>query len=264
MKSVLRTLIVEDESVIRRGLIATFDWEAAGCIVVGDAQTGREGLQKMAELRPDLVIADICMPDMNGLTMIEEGQRICRFSSILLTGYPKFEYAKLAIELHVHAYLLKPIRHEELLHAIRTLPRENETEKTKPLEALWKPDEYEAAFLRGSDDYHISYMLTAIKERYFTHISIEALAEEMFVSKSYLSRKIREETGATFTDLLSRYRVQKAVELLEEKKLRINEVAWETGFHDYKHFSSVFKKYMKMPPTEYMSRLHGKETQMGK
>lgn len=258
----LRALIVEDENVIRRGLIATFDWEAAGCIVVGDAQNGREGLQKIEELRPELVIADICMPDMDGLAMIEQGLRLCRFSSILLTGYPKFEYARLAIELHVHAYLLKPIHHEELLRAILTLPKENGESKAapKPLAVLWRPGEYEGVFQQENPDYHVAYMLTAIRERYAERVSIEVLAEELFVSKSYLSRKFREGTGATFTDLLSKYRVQKAAELLSERKLRVNEVAWETGFHDYKHFSSVFKKYMKVPPTEYMNRLHGGET----
>lgn len=68
----LRVLIVEDEDIIRKGLVYTTDWLGMNCIVVSEAANGREGLEKILEYHPDIVIADICMPFMDGIAMIKK------------------------------------------------------------------------------------------------------------------------------------------------------------------------------------------------
>lgn len=250
----LRTLIVEDEMIIRKGLIATFDWMAAGCTVVGEAKDGIEGLEMIHSLRPDLVISDITMSGMSGLAMIEEAQKTCHFHSILLTGYSEFEYARCAVSLHVHAYLMKPINKTELMDAIQTLPR---VEKTILPEDSLHPD---FPIIEGFDviasrqlNFHVRAVIEYIQNRYSEKLQLESIAEELFVSKSYLSRKLQEETAHTFMELLYQFRIQKALELLGEGRYRVNEVATLCGFHDYKHFNSVFKKYLHMTPSEYLS-----------
>lgn len=97
-----RVLIVEDEEIIRLGLKSTIDWLSMQCNVVGLAKDGVEGLKLIEELQPDIVIADICMPRMNGMDMIEQAQSKASFRSIILTSYSEFEYAKRAISIHVY------------------------------------------------------------------------------------------------------------------------------------------------------------------
>ena len=246
-----RTLIVEDEAISRKGLIATFNWMAAGCVVVGEAESGAEGLEKIRDLKPDLVISDICMYDMDGLDMIERGKQYCNFHSILLTGYSEFAFAQRAVALHVHAYLLKPVNRSELMNAILSLRIETESKNTTPT-----ADALEKGFNvinKNNMSYHVRYTLERIKENYTQRIQIDEIAKQLYVSKSYLSKKIHDETNHTFTDLLYQYRIQKAIELLNMGTYRINEIASMTGFHDYKHFNQVFRKYLHQSPSEYLN-----------
>ena len=68
----LRVIILEDEDIIRRGLVCTLDWQAMGCVVVGDAADGRQGLELIARTQPDVVLTDIRMPCLDGLQLAEK------------------------------------------------------------------------------------------------------------------------------------------------------------------------------------------------
>ena len=113
-----RVLIVED--IIRKGIAYTMDWVSMGCTIIGEAANGREGVEKIQELKPDIVLADIMMPVMDGIEMIRKGQEIADFKAIIMTSYADFEYAKKAIDLGVSAYLMKPVDGEELKKSVET------------------------------------------------------------------------------------------------------------------------------------------------
>lgn len=81
------------------------DWLSMGCVVVAEAADGKEGLEKIMEYKPDVVIADICMPFMDGIEMIRTASEQVRFKSIILTSYAEFDYARRAIEARVCEYL---------------------------------------------------------------------------------------------------------------------------------------------------------------
>ena len=68
----LRVMIVEDEDMIRKGLVFTIDWLSMDCVVVAEASNGQEGYERILEYKPDVVIADICMPFMDGIEMIQK------------------------------------------------------------------------------------------------------------------------------------------------------------------------------------------------
>ncbi len=107
-------LLVDDETDIRDGLREVVPFEQYGFTVVGEAANGLEGLQKAEELHPDLIVTDIRMPLMDGLTMCREIRKALPATQfMILSGYDDFEYARQAIELHTMAYLLKPISSDE-------------------------------------------------------------------------------------------------------------------------------------------------------
>ena len=91
-----------------------------------------------------------------------------------------------------------------------------------------------------------------ICEQYAGKLTIESAAEELGISISYLSRKLKEYTDQTFLDILNKYRIQKAVNLLRDGKWRVYEIAEQVGFSEYKYFCSVFRKYTGMSPTEFV------------
>ena len=133
----IRVLIVEDEEIIRKGLINTIDWIEKDCNIVGEAINGLDGLEKIRELKPDLVITDIKMPNLNGLEMIKRCQsENIVFESILLTSYGEFEYAKEGINIGVVEYLLKPLDEELLYKALDKVKQKLENKKN--LEVLEK------------------------------------------------------------------------------------------------------------------------------
>lgn len=113
-----RVLIVEDEDIIRKGIAYTMDWMSMDCVIAGEAANGKEGVEKILELRPDIVVADIMMPYMNGIEMIRSTKDQVPYKSILLTSYAEFSYAKQAIDLKVSDYLMKPVEEEEIRKAI--------------------------------------------------------------------------------------------------------------------------------------------------
>ncbi len=126
-----RVLIVEDEDIIRKGIAYTMDWVGMGCTIVGEAANGREGLDKIKELSPDIVLADIMMPVMDGIEMIrlsKESEEYGEYKAIFLTSYADFDYAKKAIDLGVAAYLMKPVDEEELKKSIAKVILEIEKE----------------------------------------------------------------------------------------------------------------------------------------
>ena len=111
----MKIIIVEDEKSIRNGLVKMLPKLDPEYEVVGSAKDGLEGYQRILAEQPDLVIMDIEMPEMNGLTMLEKLRKEgFTGKAVVLTAYSDFSYAKRAIELGIENYLLKPIKLEEL------------------------------------------------------------------------------------------------------------------------------------------------------
>lgn len=108
-------LIVDDEELIRQGLKARLTYLEIETDEIFEASNGKEALEIVKDNRVDVVITDIRMPDMDGLTMIREIQKIqVHTQFMVLSGYAEFSYAEEAISLGVKAYLLKPVSNDEL------------------------------------------------------------------------------------------------------------------------------------------------------
>ena len=135
----MRIIIVEDEGVIRNGLSKFIERET-DYTVIGVARNGREGLEMICRLKPELIITDIRMPVMDGLEMLTEihksGQNVY---AIILTGYAEFEYAQKAITLGVQDYVLKPVDMEQMMErikAIETQIAEKQAKQSEPESCL--------------------------------------------------------------------------------------------------------------------------------
>ena len=113
--SYYRILLADDEEEVRKAIIRNIDWESLGFRVAGDADNGEEALEKIEQLKPDVLMTDIRMPYMDGLTLAARvRQKYPSIKILIFSGYDDFEYAKQAIKLNVTEYILKPVNSQEL------------------------------------------------------------------------------------------------------------------------------------------------------
>lgn len=240
----LKVLLVEDEAIIRRGLMFSFDWAAAGCTVIGEASDGEEGVEKIRALAPDIVLTDVRMPILDGLAMLEATKEEFGYEAVILSSYSEFSYAQRAISLGVKEYVLKPVDYDKLKGALE-----------KAGDACSVRSEVAATPMLSSPanvtNPYTKRLLRRIETDYTKRISITELSAEFGVSHVYLQNKFKEDTGYTFHDYLTRYRMMQAMQFLRTGEKRIYEVAEMVGFQDYKYFTAVFKKYVGISPGKF-------------
>lgn len=137
----MKILLIDDEYYFRQALKNMLSQTGLDLEICGEARDGEEGLKIVEEEKPEIVLADINMPLMDGLTFIDEAKKIQpQIKFVIITGYNNFDYAKRAISLGVRNYLLKPIEQEELSDSLRTIVQElySERKKNEDLKALQK------------------------------------------------------------------------------------------------------------------------------
>jgi two-component system, response regulator YesN len=132
MKREWRVLIADDEPIIREGIRDSVDWEALHMKVVEEAEDGEEALELVLHKDVDIVLADLNMPIMDGITFIKELRKErpeCRV--IIVTGHDEFSYAQEAIRLHVDEYILKPAEPAQLSKVLGRIEKELEEATVK-------------------------------------------------------------------------------------------------------------------------------------
>lgn len=112
-------LIVEDNQIALESLKRTIPWEKLGLHLIATAENGRLGCELIRQYRPDIVLADIHMPELDGLTMVELMEAELADSRVIfITAYEKIEYASRAIKLSAFDFILKPLDNEELCQSL--------------------------------------------------------------------------------------------------------------------------------------------------
>lgn len=242
----LKVLVVEDEEMIRRGIVLAVDWAALDCVVVGEAANGLEALKAVERLRPSLIITDLKMPQMDGLEMLrrlrEQGNNVY---VIILTAYDSFTYAQSALRLGAVDFLVKPFHDGDLEQAVTALRRRMEADSGEAALAL--PE-----LRKGDKSKYVLEAMDFIGRHYSDpSISIGLIAQHLGISEGHLSHLFKKETDYTLLNYLTRYRIHKAMGLLKDCRVKVYEVAEQVGYRDITYFSATFKKLVGVSPSEY-------------
>lgn len=266
-----KVVIIDDEPIIVRGLQKAIKWEEIGCSVVGTAANGLEGIEVIRKEKPDILISDISMPGMDGLSMIAALKS--EFSDMeitILTGFRDFDYAQEAIRLGVCRFLLKPSKMEELEEAVSVMmnnlkskavvdktDREDALEKAGSGEDESEEVEAEEVLDSAASSFIVKNALAFIEENYKERLKLADVADNVYVSQWHLSKLLNKYTGQNFSEILNNIRMEQAKKLLVNPSLRIGDIAEEVGFLDMAHFSRVFKKQVGVSANEYRNKVLG-------
>lgn len=176
-------LLVDDEINVRKGLRALIERADTTFGVIGECENGREALDRLSEERFDLVVADIKMPYMDGLTLIKESQKLAAGPKfIILSGYDDFNYAKTAIRYGVNEYLLKPVDMNEMIEALNKVESELKKEE-RIAEDINRADTLTNSLI----EHELSYIFSrdSLTEQEVTN-SIKALNVDIFNHDFYI------------------------------------------------------------------------------
>lgn len=111
-----KVVIIDDNALLVESLQKNIPWKEKNCIVVGTAKSGTDGLKLIQKYEPEIILSDIRMPEIDGLTMLEAAS--VKSKIIIISAYEEFSYAKRAIKLNVVDYITKPVRIESINAAV--------------------------------------------------------------------------------------------------------------------------------------------------
>ncbi|WP_455950505.1 response regulator transcription factor [Eubacterium sp.] len=244
----VKILIAEDEDIIRKGVAKYLNLHSDRFGAIYEAENGQEALDIIFKDQPDIVLLDIQMPKMDGITVMKKvANTDFKPLFIILSGYDEFKYAQKALHYGAKDYLLKPVRAADILGCINGLIDEylvtdKENNKNKEIEDS-------TPLVREAKEY--------IQEHYTGNLTVKDVSEKIGISSGYLSTIFNQETGQSFVDYLNRTRIEHACVYLEQNYLKVYEIAYKVGFQDEKYFTKVFKKIMQLTPKEYINRNYG-------
>ena len=213
--------------------------------LVGEAANGKDALNLVIKHRPDLIITDIRMPEMDGLALLEVIRSLSIHSlAIIISGYNDFQYAQQAIRYGVSDYLLKPIDENELYECILNCKK-----KLNLADSTAQKDVQEGD--KAKNNLIVKHVMEYIDTHYNQNIGLADVANAVAVHPNYLSSLFTRVMGERFSEYLGRMRIEKSKALLLRPQLKIYEVAEMVGYSDYRWFSKLFKYYVGMSPLDY-------------
>lgn len=231
---------------------------------VHKAANGRQALEILDAERIDLIISDVLMPEMDGLTLcrsVKENIQTSHIPVILLTAKSEIESRIEGLEVGADSYIPKPFHPEHLSIRIEKLIERMDLIRKK---------------FTNFGDAELAQMSTGIGERdddFFQKITkciqahlaepefnAENIAEEVGMSKASLYKKVKTITGHTPHGLIKQYRLKKAADLLRNSNLSVSEVIYETGFNSRSYFYKSFNDMYQCHPKDYSLKSSGPVT----
>lgn len=239
--SMYSLLIVEDESLVRRGLTSLIDYKQLGISDVQEAENGKQAWEIIQQHQPDILLTDINMPQMDGITLAQQVKLHYPHTHIVfLTGYDYVDYLLSALKLGADDYLLKPISKKEIeaffVTVVGKLEKERKENQIHQVDIVSEETEIEKLIHSQLDN---------------PELSLIKVAEQLGFTPNYVSVLIKKKLGMTFQDYVITQRMNKAKVLLLSTSMKIYEVALAVGMEDVNYFSVRFKQIVGVTPKQF-------------
>ncbi|WP_020530264.1 two-component regulator propeller domain-containing protein [Flexithrix dorotheae] len=217
------------------------------------AEDGKEGLEKTLAMKPDLIISDIMMPQMDGFELchqLKTNEKTSHIPIILLTAKSGEESEIEGLKTRADAYITKPFNMEALSLKVKNLlSAREELKKRFRKEVIMEPAEVTAT---RSDEVFLQKAVDIV-EAHMTdfEFNVETLIYEMGVSRSHFYLKIKALTDLSSSEFIRTVRLKRAAQLLENTDLSVKEIIYQTGFNTPSYFTKCFKRQFGVLPSEY-------------
>jgi ligand-binding sensor domain-containing protein/signal transduction histidine kinase/DNA-binding NarL/FixJ family response regulator len=246
-----RILIVDDDLEINNYIQA----ELAPIYKIKQMDNGKDALELILKEKPDLIISDVLMPKMDGITLcrkIKSNVNINHIPVLLLTAKSGNEDLAEGLDTGADAYLVKPFNPEILKKTIANLLSNRERLKGKAQQQTeGKIKEIEVV---SYNDALMEKILKIVNDNIKNpDLSGETLSVGVGMSRVHLYRKLKELTNQSAGEFIRTIRLKKAGELLASKKLTVSQVYNEVGFTNFSYFSTCFKEFYGVSPKDFPS-----------
>ncbi|MEK0312948.1 response regulator [Cohnella sp. 56] len=270
-------LLAEDEVFVRESVREIIDWESMGFRVVGEAGNGAEALAIIRREKPDLVLADIIMPEMDGIELLRKTRAAGIHSKfVMLTCMSEFEYIRQAMEYGASNYILKlSMNVKDLRETLGKIRTELEKEAVQRRDAYRPQHEAGAAAAPQTDEAaasspgadmpysartaaedrithpEINKIIDYIRDNYHEDLSVKQLSQYVTMGENYVSALFKKKTGHTLIHYLHQVRIDKAIWYLKNTNLPVSEIGRKVGFANDNYFIKIFKRQTKQTPSLY-------------
>ncbi|MUG67945.1 response regulator [Paenibacillus campinasensis] len=276
----MKVLIVDDDKLVRKGLLSAMPWTSFSMEVVHDAASGEKALEWLEGNEADILFTDLAMPVMSGIELMREVRRLYpEMYIVVLTLHQNFEYVQEALRLGAIDYIakiqLEKEHFEEVLGRIRKRIAE---EEAKRYDGAARDPGHSSSRMQQPETVNIGSAQPQLPQlpqegqghKYSPEVveSIRAavaimhaeldqplyavdVSRRVNMSRSYFNQCFKDLVGQPFNDYLRWCRIEQAKVYLRETSKPIPWIAGRTGYLDEKYFSRVFRRLTSMLPSEY-------------
>ncbi len=252
-------LIVEDNDEVRQFIISCFE-EAYN---IYEAKNGKEGLQVALEKQPNLILSDVMMPEMDGVTLCSKLKKDFRTSHIpiiLLTARTSVLFKKNGLETGANDYITKPFTPELLRLKVKNL-MENQRHFQQYFLRNYQVNPEEIN-LSSRDQQFIADAIQLVQENLGnSEFDVETFAKALGMSRTSIFMKLKSLTGLSITEFIRFIRIKRAAQLLLQDRYSVSEIAYTVGFNDLKYFRTCFKKQFQCTPSQYIKQTSSTKTE---
>lgn len=235
-----KVFLIDDEEIILNQIEQTIPWMDNGFEVIGKDTNPDKAISRVLELKPDVIISDLKMPQLDGHTFmrtVREAGLDTEF--VMLSAYGTFEDARTFFQQEGFDYLLKPLQIQEVQLVLEKLAKKL-TQK-KPFE--------DVAELGINPAF--SELIEYVSNHFTEKFTLDQLARQFGLSAGYICNLFAKNYNTTLTCFITKVRMEHAVELMKDRNCSLKAVAVECGYKDYFYFNKVFKGYYGVAPSRY-------------
>ena len=248
-----KILLVDDDHELR----SYIKGELSSKFRILECSNGKKALPIVLKEKPDLILSDLVMPEMDGLVFsrkVKQNLNTNHIPVILLTAKSSDKSNLEGLKTGVDAYINKPFNIQILEKTILNIIRNREVLKNNFSGNQQHPDKVKQVKLKSADEKLIERIIHVINENINNpELNVEMIADKIGISRVHLYRKLKKLTSQSARDFIKNIRLKQAARLLASKEYQISDVAYATGFSNSSTFSRNFKELYGLSPKEFMN-----------